>query len=379
MKRSCILTIAGFLVATSASALLGATAQTAGRDGTIPAAAFGEAQRFTLAAQTDKVTPQKKSADGKAVAKKADEKKSAEKKATEKGTEKRVAEKQTAAQKTEPEAAQKPQAAETTEVRSETTEMEKGWDLWGPFELRAADPEPLGELEVKNIVHYGTASNGEDDATEYEFELEYGIAPNHELILATPLELGDGAAEGNGDLELGWHWRLWEEKDWVPAFALRNILLIPSGYESSGVDWTFKGLFTKSIIPNKWRVHFNPYLKVAGGENGEEAPSGEAEFPCFWRTEEPDRRDFQWGFIVGTDYRLTDNVSLILDYIHESSDVRGWRNQRSMEAGVEWKLTENQGIGLATNWGMDGDHLGENWGFTASYVLSFDVPAVGKH
>jgi len=277
---------------------------------------------------------------------------------------------------------QEPGTAYTAEeTRTETSTkslQESNWDIWGPIELRSADPEALGVREAKNIIHYGTSSVGEDDTVEDEFEFEYGFAPNHELICAVPLELGDGAAEGNGDLEVGWHWRLWKEKDWLPAFALRNILYIPSGYHSSGLDWMLKGLLTKSIIPDKWRVHLNPFLLVASGGATETAPTGPTEPIFISGGEEGDLRDFQWGFIVGTDYKIADNLSLILDYIHRASGVRGWRNQHSMEAGLDWEITEHQGLGLATNWTVDGDHLGENWGFSVSYVYNFDVPAIGK-
>lgn len=276
---------------------------------------------------------------------------------------------------------------EKTEVKTETTEVketteskrsEKNWDIWGPITLRSADPEPLGELEMKNIAHYGTSSNGEDDNVNYELELEYGFAPNHELILAVPLELGDGKAEGNGDLELGWHWRLWREQDWAPAFAIRNILYIPSGYHSRGLDWTLKGLLTKSIIEDKWRLHLNPYLTVASGDPTEEAPSTPSALPFRLYEEEGDLRDFQWGFIAGTDYRITDNLNLILDYIHRTSGVRGWRNQHEMEACLEWKITEHLGLGWNNNWTVDGDGLGENYGTSLSLVYNFDVPAIGK-
>jgi hypothetical protein len=250
---------------------------------------------------------------------------------------------------------------ETTTVR-ETRTVEEGWDIWGPVTLRSADPEELGEVEIKNIYHYGTSSDGSHDANDYEFEIEYGIAPNHELIFAVPdVSLNRCEEEGNGNLEAGWHWRLWKEQDWIPAFALRNILLIPSGYHSSGLDWTLRGLLTKSIIENKWRLHLNPFLTVASGSEPEEL------------------RHFQWGFIVGTDYRLCENVNLQLDYIHRTSEEEGERNQHSMEAGVEWQVAEHHGIAFATNWTVDGDSVDENWGFTVSYVFSFDAPAFGKN
>ncbi|MBI4581713.1 MAG: hypothetical protein HY718_18600, partial [Planctomycetes bacterium] len=54
-------------------------------------------------------------------------------------------------------------------------------------------------------------------------------------------------------------------------------------------------------------------------------------------------------------------------------------NQHSMEAGLDWHIDEHNGLGLATNWTLDGDDVDENWGFSVSYVYSFDAPAIGKH
>ncbi len=85
---------------------------------------------------------------------------------------------------------------------------EEDWDVSGPVRMRSADPEETGELAVKNIFGYSTSSHGDDDF-EYELELEWGFMPDHHLILELPVEIGDGEVEGNADLTLGWHWRLW--------------------------------------------------------------------------------------------------------------------------------------------------------------------------
>lgn len=248
----------------------------------------------------------------------------------------------------------------TTTVEKRETRVEE-WDIWGPVRMRSADPEPPGEFEIKNKIGYGTSSDGTDDDVEYELELEWGFAPNHELIFEVPVEMGDGGVDGNADITLGWHWRLWKEQDWIPAFALRNYLRVPSGYHSSGVDWEMRGLLTKSIIPDKWRLHLNPFFKLANGDNVE------------------DVRHFQWGFIVGTDYRITDNLTFNFDYVHETSEEDGHRNQHSLEFGLDWKIDEHNGIGFVTRNTLDGDGIGENWGFTISYVYSFDnFPAFGK-
>ena len=128
------------------------------------------------------------------------------------------------------------------------------WDISSPVRMRAAEPEKTGELEIKNIFGYSTSSEGGDDDLEYELEIEWGFAPNHHLILELPVEFGDGEVEGNADITLGWHWRLWQEQDWIPAFAMRNLVRLPSGVDSDGVDYEFRGLFTKSITPNQLRL-----------------------------------------------------------------------------------------------------------------------------
>jgi len=247
-----------------------------------------------------------------------------------------------------------------TEMRTHS-DQGANWDIWGPVRMRSADPEEPGELEIKNIFDYGTSSDGTDDDFEYELEIEWGIAPNHELIFELPVEMGDGEVRGNADITLGWHCRLWEEQEILPAFAMRNYIRIPSGYHSSGVDYELRGLITKSIVPDKWRLHLNPFLKSVNGHNKE------------------DHRYFQWGFIAGTDYRLAENLVLNLDYVHETGECEGQRNQHTMEVGLDWKFAHNQGLGFVARTGLDGDGIGENFGVAISYVYCFDgFPAVGR-
>lgn len=257
-------------------------------------------------------------------------------------------------------------ATEETKSASEIAETDRKsppqeWDIVGPIRLRSADPEPTGELELKNIFDYGTSSDGTDDDIEYKFEVEWGFAPNHELIFEVPVQMGDGGVDGNADIELGWHWRLWKEQDLLPAFAVRNYIRVPSGYHSSGVDYELRGLITKSIVPDKFRLHLNPFLKSVNGDN------------------EEDHRYFQWGVIAGADYRVMDNLVLNVDYVHETSETNGHRNQHTLEVGADWHFAEHQSLGFVTRAGLDGDDDGENWGFAISYIYEFDaVPALGK-
>lgn len=220
--------------------------------------------------------------------------------------------------------------------------------------MRSADPEPAGEGIIKNIFSWETTKGSdEDDDFEYEFEFEYGLVENHELILAVPVEIGDGGIDGNADITLGWHWKLWNEQDWLPAFGMRNLVRIPSGVDSAGVDYTWRGLLTKTLIPGKWRGHLNPFIKSVNGNNEEEA------------------RHFQWGMAIGTDYRLSDRLNLITDYLYSNGEDEHTRDNHMAEVGLDWELDDHQKLGFATFIGLDGDSHGESLGAAISYMYSF--------
>lgn len=253
-----------------------------------------------------------------------------------------------------------PQQPDTTlfsaEEKAETRIAEiaeSSWGISGPISLRSADPEEPGELEVKNIFAWSTSRDGSDDDAEYELELEYGLCENHELILEVPVELGDGRVPGNADITLGWHWRLMQEQDWLPAFAIRNYIRVPSGVDSSGVDYELRGLFTKTLVSSKMRAHFNPFLKSVNGHN------------------EEDYRHFQWGGIFGVDYKFSENLLLIADYIYKNGEEEHTRDQHAMELGFDWTIAKNQKIGFATEIGLDGDSQDPSLGARISYILSF--------
>ncbi|MCK6486456.1 MAG: hypothetical protein L6R00_20255 [Phycisphaerae bacterium] len=227
------------------------------------------------------------------------------------------------------------------------------YELAGPYHLRSAAPEPPGELVIKNIFGWSTARDGSDDDAEYELEIEWGIVPNHELIFEVPVEMGDGSVTGNGDAEVGWHWRLWEEKDWVPAFGMRNFVRLPTGVDSSGVDYEWIGLITKSIVPGTLRFNANPFIKSVNGDN------------------EPDARHFLWGGSLGLDWRVRDDLILVGLYRYEAGEIEGTRDNHTLELGADWKIAEHHKVGFATEIGLDGDSNGPALGAKFSYMISF--------
>lgn len=248
-----------------------------------------------------------------------------------------------------------------------TSFAESSWDISGPVELRSADPTPTGELEIKNIFGWSTTKDDDhdndfffdddddddDDEWEYELEVEWGIAEDHELIFELPFVLGDGRVDGNGDLTVGWHWRLWEEHDGMPAFAMRNFLRFPTGTDSSGVDYEWRGLITHTLIHEQTRAHVNPWVRWVDDENDEEED------------------DFQFGAVVGIDHKLRDDLLLIVDYKYSYGEYEESEDSHAAEVGLDWSIADNQKLAFAAEVGLDGDEHGPEFGAKVSYIISF--------
>ena len=238
------------------------------------------------------------------------------------------------------------------------------WTVNGPVSMMSADVESVGTLELNITMDFGTSSDGSDDDFGTSFELQWGVAENHQINVGLPFNYGDGE-DGNGDIYLGWQWKLWDEGahgcPLMPSFAIYNEIRLPWGHQSSGVDWELRGIFTKSIIDNTWRVHANPFLRVLGGDNIETNNlNGKTQ------------RNFAAGVILGTDYQLTDSTVLNFDYILDSGELNGYSMQHSMEAGLTYSLADNRKLAWVNRWTMDGDSQGDNWGMGLQYIVALN-------
>lgn len=225
--------------------------------------------------------------------------------------------------------------------------------LSGPYFLRSADPEPLGELELKFIYGYATGG-GEDGEHELEFVLEWGILQNIEFILEVAGIVGDGGIEGNGDIEaIGFHVKFWDEDGWIPAFATRSLMRLPTGYHSSGVDSMFRGLFTKTLIDGSMRLHVNPFLTLLEGSINDNAG------------------DYEWGIAVGIEHRCSDNLIAIIDYQYRDQDEGD--ESHFLELGADWSFADHEKLAFGTVFDLGSDDNGPDWEFKISYIYSFDV------
>jgi len=274
---------------------------------------------------------------------------------------------------------EKSPAQESDKTTIVTRESDTNWDIDGPVFLRPATPEPEGQMIVKNIFGW-SRQRGDAQSRDYELEVEYGFAPNHEGIFEVPIELGEGRVDGNADITLGWHWRLWEEGACQncpiggPAFAIRNFIRVPSGVDSSGVDYTLRGLFTWTITPGQSRFHFNPFVKFVSGDNNDvEDPYDFGHGFGVLKDDEGDEENTQFGGAVGMDYRLSDDMLMTWDYLWTSRQFDEGQDNHALELGLEWGLADDQILAFSTEIGLDGNNSGTQFGAKISYMVEMDI------
>lgn len=271
-------------------------------------------------------------------------------------------------------------AQESDRTTVVTRESSDDWDISGPVFLRAATPEEEGSLAIKNIYRWSRQKDREDNPSEYELELEYGFAPDHAGILSVPFVLGEGRVDGNGDISVGWHWRLWEEMDCgncghhKPAFAMRNIFRVPTGVDSNGVDYTWRGLITWTVTPGKSRLHLNPFAKFVNGDNNDDDDFDMRDgFGLFRGDRDGDEENTQYGAAIGMDYRINDCTLFTWDYIWSSKQFEEGNDNHALELGIEWELADDQMLALATEWGIDGNHEGTEFGARIMYQIDITL------
>jgi len=247
--------------------------------------------------------------------------------------------------------------------------VDTGRYLRSPLFFDDAPVQPTGTMDFRLRFDYLTESGysvpagGRGGADDDDFGIGlawfWGPCENVEVFADLPINLGDGnytgdGFDGNYDLSVGMTYLFWDEgamADWMPAFALKGTMRMPTGYDSSGVDGELRGLWTKTIAGDL-RGHFNAFAITVNGDNDENA------------------RDFQWGFVFGVDMPITDarDLWLILDYLHRSSEHYGNGNMNMVEAGVEWKMDDSQSVHFTTQVGLDGDGDTPNWGARLAYT-----------
>ena len=234
--------------------------------------------------------------------------------------------------------------------------------------LEDGQPGQRGELQINFFNGWETTSH-EPDPWLMVMEVEYSpncpgnwLLQNAKFTIDMPMTLGRGGVDGNGDVVLVWKQRLVEETDpngW-PTISILNGLRVPTGYQSSGVDWTLQGVVAKEVGPGT--AVLNLWLKSANGHNNTETATSWWNQLTLTQDSGEGLRHFQWGFRVGYKWRVTDNVALVSDYVNQTSEETGEHNQNIGECSVEWRVSENLTIGPGIMFGLDGAPDTPNFG-----------------
>lgn len=221
--------------------------------------------------------------------------------------------------------------------------------------LEDGQPSAPGLLELQVDFGWSTTSD-ESDPGILDTQLKYtpdgsDFLRNMKLSVTVPLELGNARIDGNGDSEFAWQQRWIAEHGDMPTVATIFSVRAPTGDQSSGVDGTFVGIVAKDFGPGTF--YFNGWLKSANGDNFE------------------DRRDFQWGGRLAYLWRFAEGAALTIDYVNQTSEVRGESNINLLELGAQFEISDSLTVGPGVFVGLDGRDSTPNFGAGVRVTYGF--------
>jgi outer membrane putative beta-barrel porin/alpha-amylase len=159
----------------------------------------------------------------------------------------------------------------------------------------------------------------------FPMEVLYGLAPNLQVSLGTTIITDPRRVDEqtkSGDLQLSGLYNFNQETLSLPALGLRLTLNLPTGTESSGVDFRIKGLITKSI--GRLSIHFNPTYEMFSGTK-------------------PFERDGRYDLALGASYPVgapKHTLTTILgDVFTEQAPKRGDPQIAGAEIGIRHQWT----------------------------------------
>lgn len=212
-----------------------------------------------------------------------------------------------------------------------------------PTTIEDIKPIDRGSFELQG---FGTFRRlrGEKNFGNVEPRLAVGILENTQLEIASPLLVGQGAANGNGNVQISILRKLRDattNQRW-PGLALEADLTLPSGIERRGfknrVDVGFTALLKKDVKHHSF--HLNAGLDWSRDESEEESLRRNA-----------------WSVAIGHHTALTPSLVLVSDVVWRQTDEKHTTDVWLVETGVRSQLTRKLigavGIGAGLNRGAD--------------------------
>jgi hypothetical protein len=218
----------------------------------------------------------------------------------------------------------------------------KNLDEGRPLRLEDAYPIAVGEVALEAGAGF-TLQRKEPNRGEFPLQLLWGALSNLQLEIGSALLTDPHAVEEqtkSGDLQLDALYNFNQETLWVPAFAAKLQVNLPTGVDSSGVDVELKGIVTKSF--DRLSLHFNAGYEFLNGTSGGE-------------------REGRYELVLGASLpigapRYT-RTTLVADLFTEQSVRRGEDNVVGVELGFRHQLTPRLVIdaGLGTEFAGPAD------------------------
>jgi hypothetical protein len=279
------------------------------------------------------------------------------------------------------------QESETTTVRTTTTVIvEEQPDLLFPL-WSMTDAVPIEPCSVDLRANFAWETNDGDVTlgdNDDDFILTpavvWGIAEDWEVWARTPAWLGDAGnrgpfEDGNYDTYLGFLYRFKDQEGNWPAMALAGEARIPTGDGSEGVDGELRLVMTNDY-ESGLRSHINLFGATLNGSNEDTLVGDEDEgFLDFAGPTEVNRRKCLWGLVVGLDGPLSEggDVRWVADYVFRSSTYEGNNNVHLAEVGLQWKIDDDNALGLSGLFGIHNEEETPDFGagVTYSYTLRY--------
>jgi hypothetical protein len=167
------------------------------------------------------------------------------------------------------------------------------------------DPEPVDYQHWEFYVASVDAKQGGDwSGTAPHFELNYGVVPNVQLHLITPLAY-DVPPEGHkqygyGDTELGVKFRFVEETNYLPQVGIFPLLEVPTGSRSDNLGNGHWQAFLPVWLQKSW----GSWTAYGGAGYGVNAFNGHG----------------NWGFVGGVlQKQVTHNIAVGAEIYHQTA------------------------------------------------------------
>ncbi len=212
-----------------------------------------------------------------------------------------------------------------------------------PITIEDIEPIDRGSVELQGFSRF-LRLRGEKNIGQAEPRLALGILDKTQLEIATPLALGEGSANGNGDVQISILRKLRDDggEEWWPGFGVEADLRLPTGVENLGfrnrVDAGFTALMKKQVGVHAF--HLNAGFDWSGDESRDE-----------------NLRQFVWTLVAGHHVPLGQRFVLVSDLVwrqadeSQASDI--WLLESGVRAQLSRKLIGAFGVGAGLNRGAE--------------------------